>query len=189
MLKKNSFYSHKELKTLGLKSFGKNVLISRKASFYSPNEICIGNNVRIDDFCILSGEITLFNHIHISAHNLLYGKNGIVLHDFSCLSPRVIVFSAIDDFSGDYLIGPLLPERFTNITGGKVVIKEHALVGAGSIIFPNITIGEGAAVGAMSLVKENVNAWEIVAGIPAKFLKKRKKGLLEKAKQFEDESE
>ncbi|MDR2409353.1 MAG: acyltransferase, partial [Bacteroidales bacterium] len=53
----NSFFSKEELKDIGFKSVGDNVLISRKASFYSVSNISIGSNVRIDDFCILSGNI------------------------------------------------------------------------------------------------------------------------------------
>ena len=62
-----SFYSEEELKSLGLKHYGKNVLISRKCSIYSAESISIGNHVRIDDFCILSGEITIGDYCHISA--------------------------------------------------------------------------------------------------------------------------
>lgn len=69
----NSFYSISELKLLGLKRLGQNVYISRKSSIYSPENISIGDNVRIDDFCILSGNITLGNYIHIAAYTALYG--------------------------------------------------------------------------------------------------------------------
>lgn len=48
-----SFYSEEELRSIGLKSYGKNVLISRFARIYGAESISIGNNVRIDDFCIL----------------------------------------------------------------------------------------------------------------------------------------
>lgn len=48
------FYSREQLEKIGFKSLGKNVLISDKSSIYSPENISIGNNVRIDDFCILS---------------------------------------------------------------------------------------------------------------------------------------
>ena len=67
MYKENSFYKKDELKKLGLKHYGNNVLISRKCSIYSPEKISIGNNVRIDDYCILSGNITIKNYVHISA--------------------------------------------------------------------------------------------------------------------------
>ena len=63
-----SFYSPEELKEIGFKSVGENVLISRKVSIYSPQKISIGNNVRIDDFCILSGNITLGNYCRIAAY-------------------------------------------------------------------------------------------------------------------------
>lgn len=45
-----SFYSEDELKSIGLKTYGENVLISRFARIYGAKNISIGNNVRIDDF-------------------------------------------------------------------------------------------------------------------------------------------
>ena len=71
-----SFLSSEELKNFGFKAIGTNVFISRKVSIYSPQSISIGNNVRVDDFCILSGNITLGSYIHISAYTALYGRNG-----------------------------------------------------------------------------------------------------------------
>ena len=174
----NSFYSEIELAQIGFKDFGKNVLISRKASIYSPDKITIGNNVRIDDFCILSGTIRLGNYIHISAYSALYGKFGIEIDDYSGLSPRCTIFSASDDFSGDFLIGPLLEKKYTNVTGGTVILKKFSQIGAGSIIMPNLTIGEGVAIGSMSFVKFSIPEWCIYVGNPLKFIKYREKGLL-----------
>ena len=48
------FYSREQLEKIGFKSLGENVLISDKTSIYSPENISIGNNVRIDDFSVLS---------------------------------------------------------------------------------------------------------------------------------------
>lgn len=45
-----SFYSEEELLSIGFKSYGINVLISRYARFYRPENIVIGDHVRIDDF-------------------------------------------------------------------------------------------------------------------------------------------
>lgn len=69
----NSFYSQEELKKIGFLSVGKNVLISKKASIYNPGVISVGNNVRIDDFCILSGKVTIGSYSHIAAYTALYG--------------------------------------------------------------------------------------------------------------------
>lgn len=172
-----SFYTLEELKEIGLKSFGENVLISRKCSIYSPSKISIGNNVRIDDFCILSGEIELGSNIHISAYSALYGAIGIVMEDFTGISPRTTIFSAMDDFSGDYLIGPIYPSEITNITGGKVFLRKYSQLGSGTTVFPNVEIGEGAVTGAMTLVNKNLKPWTINVGIPVNKSKQRKDNL------------
>jgi acetyltransferase-like isoleucine patch superfamily enzyme len=174
----NSFYSPEEIPKIGLKSYGNNVLISRLARFYSPEKIEIGNNVRIDDYCILSGLIILGSYIHIAAFSALYGKFGIEMEDYTGLSPRCTIFSASDDFSGDFLIGPTINDKLTNVTGGKVLIKKYSALGCNCVVFPNITIGEGVAVGAMSLISKSLEEWRIYAGIPAKYIKQRSKKLL-----------
>lgn len=178
----NSFYDQKELKKLGFSKVGKNVLISRNASFYGVKNIEIGSNVRIDDFCILSGTIKLKSHIHISAYCALYGFFGIEIDDYSGLSPRCTLFSATDDFSGDNLIGPMVSQELTNVTGGKIHIHKYSQIGAGSIILPNVNISEGVSVGALSLINRDLEKWTIYAGIPAKAMKKRSMKLLEKIK-------
>lgn len=173
-----SFYSEEELLSMGFKSIGKGCCISRKASFYGISRMSIGDNVRIDDFCILSGNISLGSHIHISAYVALYGAEGIVIEDYTGISPRSTIYSAMDDFSGDYLIGPIHPEEYTNVTGGTVVVKRFSQIGCNSVIFPNVLINEGVVVGACSLVRHDLEAWNIYAGLPVKKLKPRKKELL-----------
>ena len=61
----SSFFSESELKAIGFLKYGKNVLVSRKASIYNPEQMILGDNIRIDDFCILSGNIKLGSYIHI----------------------------------------------------------------------------------------------------------------------------
>ena len=94
-----SFYSEDELKRIGLKSYGCEVKISRNACLYGVEKISIGSNVRIDDFCILSGSISIGNNVHIAAFSALYGGNdGIIIGDFANLSSRVSVYSVSDDY-------------------------------------------------------------------------------------------
>ena len=54
-----TFLSEENLNSMGFKSLGKNVKISEKASFYNCNEIVIGDNSRIDDFCVISGNVSI----------------------------------------------------------------------------------------------------------------------------------
>ena len=179
-----SFYSESELSSLGLKHFGKNVFISRKCSIYSADTISIGSNVRIDDFCILSGDISIGDYCHISAYSALYGSKGIILEGYCGVSPRCIILSSSDDFSGECLVGAQFPKEYTNVLGGTVLLSRYSQLGTNTIVFPNIKIGTGAVTGAMTLVNRNLEPWTINTGIPINKTKPRKKGLLEKMKAF-----
>lgn len=174
----NSFYSREELSQFKFRSIGENVLLSRKSSIYSPEKISIGSNVRIDDFSILSGNITIGSFVHISAYVALYGSYGIEINDYSGISAKTIVYSAVDDFSGEYMIGPMLDNEVTNVNGGKVVLEKYTQIGAACVVMPSVTIKEGSVVGAMSFVNKSTEKWSIFAGTPIRFIKERKKELL-----------
>lgn len=175
---KTSFYSEEEIQEIGFKSVGRDVLISKHVSFYSPEKISIGNHVRIDDFCILSGHIIIKNNIHIAAYCALYGGGGIIMDDNSGISPRCTLLSATDDFSGEYLVGVCVDDKYRNIIKGTIRLCKYVQIGAGTIILPNVVIDEGTAVGAMSLINRNLPEWSICFGIPAQKVMERKKHLL-----------
>lgn len=172
-----SFYSQKELNEIGFKFLGENVLLSRKCSIYSAENIEIKSNVRIDDFCILSGKIKIGCNIHISAYTALYGINGILLEDYVTISGRNLIYSASDDYSGEYMTNPMNSKN-ANVTGGPVILCKHTIVGAGCVLLPNITLKEGTAIGAMSLVNKSTEEWGVYVGVPAKKIKNRSRNLL-----------
>lgn len=177
---KTSFYSEEELSDLGFRHIGKGCKISRNACFYGRDEISIGDNVRIDDFCLLSGKIAIGSNIHVAAYTALYGnKYGILLEDYSGISARCTVYAAMDDFSGDFLIGPIHPEEKIRVTGGTVIVRKYAQIGAHSLVFPGVEIGEGCAIGACSLVRDSMKEWSICFGVPARWKKDRSKKLLD----------
>lgn len=181
----SNYYTVEELNSIGFKAVGKKVLISRKASIYGEENISIGNNVRIDDFAMLSGRVEIGNHIHISAYTALFGgKAGICMLDFSGLSSKVMIYATSDDYSGNALTNPVIPDTYRKVYEKKVVINKHVIVGASTVILPGVEIGEGAAVGSMSLVNKNVEPWTIYAGIPAKHRAERKKDLLSLESEF-----
>jgi galactoside O-acetyltransferase len=172
----NPFYTATELSSLGLKSYGENVQISRKASISRPEYVEIGSNVRIDDFCILSGQIKLGNYIHISAQTLLFGdKFDIDMEYFSGLSSRCALYAKSDGYSGNHLSHAAGPERYRAPYGGKATLARHVIVGSGGTLLPGILVGEGTAIGAMSLVIRDVLPWMINAGIPCRVIKARSK--------------
>ena len=177
----NSFYSDQELRQLGFNAVGDNVLISKKCSFYNISEMSIGNNVRIDDFCILSGEITIGDYVHISAYVALYGKAGITIGNYSNISPRSTVFSVTDDFGGDYMISPIAPQELCNTQCAEVILEQYVSICAHSVVMPGVQLKEGTVIGAQSLVKSNTESWSIYAGVPCRFLKTRSNKIIKLA--------
>jgi len=183
----NTFYTPSELPELGLKCYGSNIQISRRASIYSPENIEIGDNVRIDDFCILSGGggIKLGSFIHIAPFCGLYGGSGIEIGDFAGLSSRTALYSESDDFSGESLTNPTVPVSFKpKYQRGKIVICAHGILGTNSTVLPGVHIAEGAAICAHSLVFRNCKSWSIYGGNPAIRLKERSQMLLKQEEAF-----
>ena len=182
-----SFYSEDELKRIGLKYYGCEVKISRNACLYGVEKISIGSNVRIDDFCILSGSISIGNNVHIAAFSALYGGNdGIIIGDFANLSSRVSVYSVSDDYSGETMTNPTIPHKYKKVESGVVKIGKHVIIGSTSVILPGVCIAEGGAFGSFSFINRNSEPWSVNAGIPFKKLKNRKKDLLILEKQYKN---
>ena len=180
-----SFYTEKELSSLGLKKYGRNVKISRHASIYGAQNISIGDNVRIDDFCILSGHIELGSYIHIAAYSALYGgEAGIFISDFANLSSRISVYSVSDDYSGTTLTSPMIPDKNKHVISKPVHIGRHVIIGSTSVVLPGVTIPEGCAFGCFSFVNADTEAWSIYAGIPVRKIRDRKKDLLTLEQEF-----
>jgi dTDP-4-amino-4,6-dideoxy-D-glucose acyltransferase len=100
------------------------------------------------------------------------------IQDYSGTSSRTTIYSNMDDFSGEYLINPVLPVELTNITGAKVLINKYLQNGANSIIMPGIEVGVGTITGVFTLVNKNLEEWNIYYGIPTRIIKERKKDLL-----------
>ena len=174
-----SFYSEEELKEIGFKKFGKNVLISKKASIYGAGNISLGDNVRVDDFCVLSGKIDIGSYVHISVYTGLFGGDaGIVIGDFCAVSSKVMVYAVNDDYTGIGLTNPMVPMEYRNVTEEQVKLNDHCIVGSGCTVLPGVTLGEGVSVGAMSLINKSLDEWGIYVGIPAKKIKDRSKKML-----------
>lgn len=182
-----TFYSEEELRQAGFKYLGKNVKIKKNAGIFFTENVSIGDNVRVDDFTILvaSGpEFQIGSYVHIASHCYVAGSGGFVMEDFSGLSPGVLVFSGSDDYSGRKLTNPTVPRKYIGGKKGKVVLKRHVIIGAGTVILPDLTIGMGSSVGAQSLVTSNLDPWGVYVGIPVRRLSERKKDLLSLEKEL-----
>ncbi len=174
-----AYLSSTQLQSMGFRSLGRDVRISERAAIYNPEWIDIGDHSRIDDFCVISGRVSIGRNVHIAVFcNVAGGTEGIRLDDFAGLAYGCHVFSQSDDYSGRTLTNPTVPARFKSETKKAVHIGRHCIVGTSSLVFPGVTLAEGCSVGAMSMVTQSTEPWFIYSGVPAKKLKARHRDLL-----------
>ncbi len=103
----------------------------------------------------LSG-IRVGKRVHISPGVYIadgFRSGWVELQDQSVLSPYVV-----------------LAEKWQVSKRAKITVGRGAWIGAGAVVLPGVTIGEGAIVGANAVVREDVPAYAIVGGVPAKVI-------------------
>lgn len=62
----------------------------------------------------------------------------------------------------------MIPDKYNKFAKRQVILRKHVIIGTGTVILPNLIIGEITAVGALSLVNKNLEKWSIYAGNPIK---------------------
>ncbi|MCC2970839.1 DapH/DapD/GlmU-related protein [Massilia sp. IC2-476] len=174
-----AFLTTEQLAAMGFKHLGKNVKISDKAVIYNPDRVELGDHARIDDFCVVSGKVTIGRNVHIAVFcNVAGGSEGISFEDFSGLAYGCHVFSQSDDYTGATLTNPTVPAEYKKERKAAVRIGRHCIIGTNSLIFPGVHLAEGCSVGAMAMVTKSTEPWGVYSGIPAKRIKERKRDLL-----------
>lgn len=182
MLNENIFFDLSKIKKIG-----KNVIIGKTVRIRYPELVEIGDNVIIDDFTYISTALKIDHHVHISSGSkIIGGRNCTVSFGaFSTLAPNVVLSAGSDDYVSG-LATPLVPSEFKGqVEYGDIIIGRHSIIGAGSVVLPKVQLHEGACLGALSLAKNDLKAWTLYAGIPAKELKARnEKEILKLEKEF-----
>lgn len=93
--------------------------------------------------------------------------NNLIIEDGANIAGRVTIVTQTRTTDTDIRIRS--PSLY-----GKVIVKKNSWIGTGAIILPDVTIGEGAVVGAGAVVTKDVPPYTVVAGVPAKIIKKMK---------------
>lgn len=132
-------------------SIGDNCFINNRTKLISINSIKIGNNVTI------SWDCTIYDH---NSHSLdhLHRRNDIRNQLFDKRSKHSLTHS----------------KDWTTVRSRPIEIEDDVWIGFNSIILSGVKIGKGAIIGAGSVVREDVEPWTIVAGNPAKIIKRLK---------------
>jgi acetyltransferase-like isoleucine patch superfamily enzyme len=178
-----------------LGSCGRNVVFGQNVVLRHPHKIHIGDDVVIDDHCLIDAKgesnsgIRIGSGVFIGRNSILSCKNGdIELANganvgFNCeifSASRVRIGANVLMAAYSYVIGgdhdfsdasrPVLEQSRRSV---GVSIGEGAWIGAGAKILDGVTVGEGAIIGAAAVVREDVAARAVAVGIPARVVSTR----------------
>lgn len=109
--------------------------------------------------------LSIGNHCHINASCLIDARGSIIIHDNVSISHRVVIMTGSHDYKA-----PDFPFMST-----KVEIEDYVWIGVNATIIGNVHIGKGAVICAGAVVCRDVEPYSVVAGVPAKEIRKRGK--------------
>jgi len=135
---------------IGLAKLGAHSPIDARVYFKFPSLIEIGSGVSINR--------------GVEFYPDFFGKHKIIVEDNVRIAPNVGLYA-----SGHDLEDPTMNQH----VGGSIHIGAGAWIGASAVILPGVRVGEGAVIAAGSIVISDVAAQTIVAGNPAKLIRKR----------------
>jgi acetyltransferase-like isoleucine patch superfamily enzyme len=127
----------------------------------------IGNDVSIGSGSIIEHECKIMDNVKI--HSGCFIPEYTVIKENAWIGPGVIMTNVLH---------PPCPafKKYAPISGKKCchgpIVEKNAVVGAGTVVLAGIVIGENSLVGAGSVVTRNVPPNHLVAGNPAKVIKK-----------------
>ena len=148
-------YTRQELLDLGFATVGDNPVVSRDVRFYAI-EGSIGNDIRIDSYSILTGNIELGDNVHISPFCFLSATGGkIAMAANSGIGSHVALLTRSDDYAAPDLANHAKLE-------GDITIGKRTIVGTGCKIFPGITVGHDVSIGANCAVASDIKAGDVV---------------------------
>ena len=159
----NDYFSVARLTKIGFKRVGKNCKISKYTRVYNGN-ICVGNNVRIDDDVILKGNINIGSNVHLGRGcTLSGGRKGIYIGDFSAFSNYVQIFSVSDDYLADAIPAATLNKKellknYCALYESKIIIGKACLFGTMCTILPGSNVGDFSSFAAYSIIYKKMSS-------------------------------
>ncbi|RLG56497.1 MAG: transferase [Candidatus Hydrothermarchaeota archaeon] len=170
--KVNKSHGTGEFKPEELRKLGKGVVFEKGVLVFHPENIEIGYNVYIGHYTILKGYyknlMVIGDHTWIGQQCFLHSAGGLRIGRAVGIGPGVTILT-----SQHQVVDRDLPVYFSPLEFGEVILEDGCDIGAGSIILPGVTIHKGSIIGAGSVVTKDVPPYEIWAGVPARFIRKR----------------
>jgi acetyltransferase-like isoleucine patch superfamily enzyme len=146
----------------------KNIRIGKRTSFNDGLYLTAWDNF---DGCEYSPVIVIGNECSFGPFNHITSINKILIGD-NFLSGKWVTITDNSHGTTNYDDLKNKPTKRTLVSKGPVVIGKNVWVGDKVTILPGVTIGDGAVIAANSVVTKDVSAYSVVAGNPAKVVKK-----------------
>ena len=176
---------------------GKGLVIGRNVCFRHPNRIRLGNEVVIDDNCVLDAKgdseegITIGDGAIIGRNTIVSCKGGsIEIGDNTNISANCMLISETRLSIGSnvliagmcYVIAggnhgiertdiPIIAQPM--VSKGGVRIEDNCWLGANVTVLDGVTIGRDSVIGAGSVVRRDIPEFTVAVGSPATVVKKR----------------
>jgi len=176
-LKKNTiskFSSHGDggFRPADFLTLGENVIFEQGVLVFHPEHIAIGNNVYIGHNSILKGyhknRMVIGDNTWIGHGCFFHSAGGLTIGNKVGIAPCVKILTSVHKETP--MPGPVIDNK---LILKEVCIEDGCDIGIGAILLPGVTIGKEAIIGAGSVVTKDVEPGTVVAGSPAKFLRRR----------------
>jgi acetyltransferase-like isoleucine patch superfamily enzyme len=176
---------------------GRNVTFGQNVALRHPHKIRIGNDVVVDDHVLLDAKgvdnrgIVLEDGVFLGRNTILSSKNGYIHLEeranvgFNCeifaadevrVGKDVMLAAYVYLVGGDHMHDRLdIPVSHQGRIGLPIRIGEGSWLGAHAVVAGGVSVGEQAIIGAGAVVLENVPAYHVAAGVPAKTIRDRRK--------------
>lgn len=131
----------------------------------------IGKNCLIHPMAMLlpyDGFIKLGHECSVNPFAVLYGHGGLTIGNYVRIATHVVIIPANHGYAD-----PNIPITFQNVTQEGVVIEDDVWVGCNATILDGVTIGKGSVIAAGAVVTKDIDPYSVVAGSPARLIKKR----------------
>ena len=144
----------------------------------ASNGMHLGDRVSVGKYAIIRpsniyggpiGEgLVMGNNSNIGPYNYIGCSGKITIGDNVMLAPRVSIYAENHVFDN-----PNITIKAQGVSKMDVVIEDDCWIAANAVILAGVTIGKGSVVAAGSVVNEDVPAFSVVAGVPARVIKSR----------------
>ncbi len=177
-------------------SVGRGVVFGQNLVIRHPHKIKIGNNVMIDDNCVLDAkgspgqDFVIGDNVIVSRGCILSAKKGTLsIGDNTNFGSDCLVYAVKETSIGRdtlfaaqcYVGGSMYHIDRTDIPpiqqgsyANGVTIGDGCWLGAGVKVIDGVTIGDGVILGTGAVANKNIEAFTVAVGVPAKVIKQRK---------------